>query len=426
MKMIHDIVLPQLAMGMAEGSIVEWLVTEGEHIEQDAPLVSIETEKVTIDVPAPSGGFVHIVTEAGTTVPVETLIAQIADTQEEYAQLSESPPKDVGVSPAASEYIENPRAALLEPSPVKQSLESAGRVRASGLAKKLARQEGISLSDISGTGPGGRIERHDVLLAIEERKSGAGSEPIALSENADASMREKGRVPLTGMRGTLAEHMTQAKTTAAQTYIYFEIDITDLLLARETMLNSEEAETRISMTPIYTKALSLACQHVPICNATLTGDEITIWENVNVGIAVAVPGKGKYESGLFVPVIKNVEDKNVMQLSGEIKELVEKARSGNLNREDMINHTITLSSTGGLASPGAWMVSTPVLNLPDVLAFQPGTSIKKPVIIDNQIVVRDILPCGLTFDHRAVDGEPACRFIQEITNLLSNPELVLL
>jgi len=220
--------------------------------------------------------------------------------------------------------------------------------------------------------------------------------------------------------------MVTSKTTAAHTYSFFEIDVSKLLAARKTMLDkSEELGTRVSLIALQVRALALACRHVPICNATVGIDAITVWDNVNVGIAVALPGKGEYDSGLVVPVIRNAHAKSVLEIDAEVKILVGKARKGELTAEDMAEGTITLSSTSGFAA-GVWAVSTPLLNLPQVVNFQPGTPIEKPVVVDGQVVVRSMLPCGLSFDHRAMDGEPVGRFVQKLIDFLGHPELMLL
>lgn len=420
--MIREVILPQLAMGMSEGSVVEWMAKEGARVERDQPLVAIETEKVVTDIPAPRGGFLHILVTGGEKIPVETLIARIADTEDEYRQIvGESSREPVAL--VASGVVSVPHEAGSDSAPRSGGVN--GRIRASGLAKKIAGQQGIALSAIPGTGPGGRIVRRDVLTAIErKRKRGAATVPEAGIPTK--GMREKARIPLAGTRKTIAERMVKAKNTAAHTHLFFEIDVTKLASMRDTLLSREqELGIRISRTAMYARAVALACQQIPICNATLTDSEITLWENVNVGIAVALPGRGEYDSGLMVPVVRNVETKGLLAIDREIKDLVRRAKSSALTPEDTADGTITISSTDGFM-PGAWMVSTPLLNLPQVMSFQPGSQIQKPIVVEGKVEVRTILPCGLTFDHRAMDGEPAARFARKMSDLLCNPELMLL
>lgn len=412
--MIREMVMPQLAMGMSEGTIAEWAVAEGGRVEKDVILLSIETEKVVTDLPSPYRGYLHICAVAGTTVPVEQPIAQIAETEEEYRQLlaSEKAPT-ASVSPAAA--VTAPAAVV--------AVSAPGRRQAvSGLAKKIAAQNGLDLASLAGSGPGGRIVKRDVLAALASPASTAAPKTPAKA----SGMREKSRVPLAGMRKAIAERMLRSKTTAAHTYVFFEIDVTKLVAARKTILaREEELGTRVSMTAFYARAMALACRQVPIINSTLVGDEIIVWENINIGIATALPGKSEYESGLVVPVLRDVESKGVLEIDREIRRLVTAARDGSLTARDTADGTVTLSSTAGFMG-GEWCVSTPLLNQPQVFNFQPGTPIEKPVVVDGEIVIRTMLPCGLSFDHRAMDGVPVASFNRKIADLLSHPELMVL
>lgn len=444
--MIHDVIVPQLAMGMSEGTIVEWAVAEGGRVTRDLPLVAIETEKVVTELPAPYSGFVHLLVQRGETLPVETVIARIADSEEEYRALlagdAAADGGDGGKAPAAplssdAAAAGDGRAASRQavpqaaPDATREPAATIGvtatpaerRVRASGLAKALARRHDIDLLQIPGSGPGGRIVRRDVIAALEQPKLASG--PAGKPSPAGA-MRPRAKVPLTGMRAAIAQRMLATKTTAAQTYGFFEVDLTKLLAARKTILDHEEEPgTRISLLAFYARAIAVACRHVPICNATLANDEITLWENVNVGIAVALPGRGEYDSGLIVPVVRDVQAKGLLQIDREIKDLVKRARASELSAAQTADGTITISSTDGFL-PGGWMVSTPLLNLPQVVNFQPSTPVEKAVVVDGQIVARTMLPCGFTFDHRAMDGEPIGRFVRKMRDLIANPELLLL
>lgn len=421
--MIREVMMPQLGMGMSEGTIAEWDVEEGERISREQPLVSVETEKVVTGLPSPYAGYVHILVAAGATVPIETLIAQIVDTEAEYQRL-------VGTATERGEPAPSPAAA---PAPRLVGQATTGRVRASGLARKLGRENGIDLTAVVGTGPLGRIIKRDLELVLTNVPAVA-TAPLPLPPVVAAAtpvhpsgIREKARIPLTGMRRTIAERMAKSKNLAPHTHIFFEIDVTKLMALRQ-MLREREKElgTHVSMTAIYARALALACRDVPICNAALIDGEIVLWDEVNVGIGVALPGRNEYDSGLVAPVVRNVETKGLLELDREIRELVARAREGRLSMQDMANATITLSSGARLNSSG-WMVGTPLLTLPQVVAFGPGAPVRKPVVRDDgQIVAGSILPCCLTFDHRALDGEPAARLAKSLTDFLGQPELMLL
>lgn len=422
--MIRELILPQLAMGMSEATIIEWMVPEGSLVQRDQPLVSIETEKVVTELPAPYNGYLHHVAKAGDVLPVENLMGHIAETEAEYQSLCSGGAEVAGGT--SNKQIE-PKAEAIDPTST--SGGQLGRVRASGLAKAIARQKGIDLSSITGSGPGGRIVRRDVEASLSRPMSmskPATTSTCSLPAQASAALREKARIPLTGMRKVIAERMVASKQNAAHTYVFFEIDITKLIAARQTLLDrAESLGTKVSLAALQIKAVAAACRQVPICNATLSSDAITVWENVNVGLAVALPGKGEYDSGLVVPVIRNADAKSLLQIDADIKTLVGRARKGELTADDMAEGTITMSSTGGFA-PGSWAVSTPLLNLPQVINFQPGSPIEKPIVVDGQVAVRTVLPCGLSFDHRAMDGAPVGKFVQSLIDLLSHPELMLL
>lgn len=421
--MIRDVIMPQLAMGMSEGTIVEWAVEEGQQVAREAVLLSIETEKVVTDLPAPYAGWLHRIGEPGKPIPVETVIAKIADTEAEYRALAQEPaPPETAPATPPGASSDAPGPAPMDAVPTMPR-----RVRASGLAKKLAQTGGLEIASVSGSGPGGRIVRRDVVAVLESQKPATAAVPSESPGTvAERGMRLRARVPVSGMRKAIADRMLRSKTTSAHTYVFFEVDATKLVAARNTILEREkELQTRVSMTAFYAKALAIALRRVPNCNATLAGDEIAIWDNVNIGVAVALPGRTEFESGLVVPVVRNVEAKGVLEIDREIKTLVEKAKAGRLNAADTSDGTVTLSSSAGFM-PGQWCVATPLLNQPQVLNFQPGSPIEKPVVIDGQIAIRTILPCGLSFDHRAVDGEPVARFNRAISDLLANPELALL
>ena len=419
--MIRDVILPQLAMGMSDGTIVEWALSEGEHVEREQPLLTLETEKVATELPAPYSGFLHIVAPINVAVPVEAVIAKIADTEAEYRNLVE------GTTVVGEGAASGSGAAATSAPGQAAARPATERIRASGLAKRIAQQRGINLAIITGTGPHGRIVRRDVEAAADVGR------PVAVGVSAafaiaagQATMREKARIPITGMRKTIAERMVKAKTTAAHTYAFFEVDVTKLVDVQQTIrAREEQLGTRVSQVAFFAKALALACVEVPICNATITGDDIVVWDNVNMGIAVALPGKGEYDFALVVPVIRDVECKGVLTIDREIKDLIARARAGSLGAADMADGTVTLSSTAGFL-PGAWAVSTPLINQPQVLNFQPGSPIERPVVVEGQVVVRTMLACGLSFDHRAMDGEPVGRFVRKLADLLTNPELMVL
>lgn len=428
--MLRNVILPQLGMGMSEGSIAEWLVADGAEVTRDQPIATIETEKVVTELPAPYAGIVQIVAPASDVkLPVDTVIARIADSRKDaensQATLTESVDSAEKSKPARPANV------------VKQ-----GRIRASGLAKELARKNGVQLAGLKGTGPSGRILRRDVDAELaradsarqenaSKRDAAAAVDVVSVLQRPAASHQSKpgvkARLPLTGIRKIIAERMVAASTEAAQTFCFFEIDVTGLAAWHRRLLAQQEAlGSRIALTAIYAKALAAACLHVPICNATVEGDEILLWEEVNVGIAVALPGRNKFESSLVVPVVRNVAQKGIVEINEDIRRIVAAARDGSLTPDDMGGATITMSSTNGFAAPGTWMISTPLLSLPQVINFQPGSMMEKPLVVDGAVAIRTVLPASIVFDHRAMDGVPATKLVRKLGEFLNGPESMLL
>lgn len=420
---------------MSEGSIAEWLVAEGAEVARDQPIAIIETEKVATELPAPYAGVVQILVAASDDkLPVETRIARIADSRAEYDRMRPDGATDVAAI----------RGEAVGRNPVGiGNGEAAGKIRASGLAKAVARKNGIDLAGLKGSGPSGRIVREDVNREIarlsaarpDERATGSASPAAASVAHAavvvvprsPAGVGEKARLPISGVRKVIAERMVAASTVAAQTFSFFEIDVTNIAEWRKRLLaRQDELGSRISLTAIYAKALAVGCRRVPICNATVEGDEIVLWDQVNVGIAVALPGRTEFDSSLIVPVVRDVDRKGIVEINDDIRRIVAKAREGRLAPDDTAGATITLSSTDGFALAGTWSVSGPLLNLPQVVNFQPGSMVDKPVVADGAIVIRTMLPCGLVFDHRAMDGAPAAKFVRALCELLQEPESMLL
>jgi len=433
----QDMVLPQLGMGMSEGSIEAWLVAEGAAVDRDQPIIAIETEKVVTELPAPIAGFVHQLARVGEKLPIDSVIAKIATSKEAYEALlaggaeatgaseREAPPASAGgdgFGPSGDARSPLPPGAVLAPSrnesePNRQGASTPSgpqRILASGLAKALARQHGIDLGQVSGTGPGGRIVESDVLRERDRTREAAA---------ATGMRRLKAKISVAGARRAIAERMVKASTQAAQTFGFFEVDVTNLLRVRE-LIADRSGERAPGLLAFYAKAVALACKKAPIVNSTLEGDAIFVWDEVNVGIAVALSGSTEFDSSLMVPVVHGVDMLSVGEINECIRQQVKKAREGALKPSDTVGGTITISTTDGF-SPGVWSVSTPLLNLPQAVNFQPGTPVKRPLVIDDEVAIRTVLPCGLTFDHRCLDGEPVGRFVRELCAYLQDPETML-
>jgi pyruvate dehydrogenase E2 component (dihydrolipoamide acetyltransferase) len=416
--MATNYLMPKLAMGMNEGTIIEWLVSEGQRVERGAPLMQVETEKVVYDVEAPEPGWFHIVVAAGETVPAESVIGQFAASEEEYAEI-------IGVASSASaptvQFNENlTSTGAVMPTPAAAvAAGPTGRIKASPLARKLARNRGIDLAALQGSGPGGRIVKRDVLAA------GTGTTAHAVqSEPGTLTVRET--VPLQGMRGAIARRMVQSLHSAAQLSQFSEVDATRLLKARRSFVaHADSYGTRVSLNAFMMKAIAVACQAVPIANAAIEGDQIVLYNEVNIGISVSLPGQGEFDSGLIVPVLRNVERKGLVQIDNELRDLATRAREGRLRPGDTEGGTITLSPTSAIGGEPIYCWSTPVLNLPQAVIVQPGVIEERAVVHKGKIRKRRMMPLSLTFDHRILDGDPFAHFVVILRRCLQSPELML-
>ncbi len=419
--MAKDYVMPKLAMGMNEGTVIEWLVPEGGHVEKGAPIMVVETEKVSYDLESPETGYLHILVPAGETVPVESPIAQFAATEEELATLTGAAQAATAIPAAISAAAPAAAPGAAQFMPHAFTPTGGGRVKASPLARKIARDAGLELSRVKGSGPGGRIVKRDVLAAMA---GGATSAPASVAAPA-GPLVEKARIPLKGtMRGTIARRMVESLQTAAQLSSAWECDVTRLLEARQRLVEKEELlGTRVSVNALLIKAIACAVKQVPLANSAIVGDDIVVYDTVNVGIATALPGDTPYDSKLLVPVLKHVERMGLVEIDLGMKALVEKARRGGLTAADLSDSTITLSSTAGLGPPGS--TNTPVLNMPNAVIIGPSTPLDKPVVVDGEIVIRTMMPISMTFDHRILDGVPISRFSSYMDACLRNPELML-
>jgi pyruvate/2-oxoglutarate dehydrogenase complex dihydrolipoamide acyltransferase (E2) component len=425
--MTTDYVMPKLAMAMNEGTINEWLVSDGAYVEKGQAIITVETEKVSYDLDSPNAGYLHIVVPAGETVPVEVVIARFTETEEQSMD-----------TPAGAN--ETPPPAGAEPSlPSNTQEQKAGdRIKVTPVVKKLAREHGIDLATITGSGPGGRIVKRDIMdvvnnpepLPVESVAASASPDSPAssgstLAAAGSAGTTELARIPVKGKtRAIIASRMQQSLQSTAQLSSGWDSDVTELLAVRKRLATREEQlGTRISVNAFLIKAMVYAIRQIPLANSALVGDEIILYDTINVGIAVALPGETEYDSTLIVPVLKHVERMGLVEIDVGMKSLIERARRSALTAEDMTESTITISSTAGIAPPG--MQSTPILNIPNAMIVGPSTPCEKPVVVNGQIVPRMMLPISVTFDHRVIDGEPAARFIKHLHECLENPELLL-
>ncbi len=426
------VAIPKLGMAMTEATVVEWQIAEGARVNRGDVVVTIETEKTNWDVEAQASGWLHVLVPTEETVPVGRVIGLLAETEAELAALQKQPPPVLMTTQATPET---------EPAPA-QAPEAAPRlgrrseVRVSPAAKKIAEDNGLDLASIAGTGPDGRIVRQDVERALEatanapaaaSQPAPQGAPPVPVAAPVDVSGEYQGKrvaatIPLKGMRRTIAEHMHASLSMSAQLTYMGEAEMTEIVALRNRLLaHEQELGAHITYTDIIVVAVARALRDVPIVNSSLVGDEIKVWEDVNVGVAVALD-RG-LEGGLIVPVVRNVDQKPLRQVSAEIASLVERARNGRLLPDDVAGGTFTVTNLATVG--GGWFMGTPIINQPQSAILAVGSVTDRAVVRDGQVVARAMMPFSLTYDHRVVDGAPAARWAARLMELLAEPALFL-
>lgn len=408
-------------MTMKEATLAEWKVKEGDAAHTGDVVLVIETDKTKWEVEAAADGLLHILVDVDQTVPVGTLVGLLADDKDELASLQ----KDSGAAMAAATTQPEPEAEISGSGkpPSGAAPGKKTRVKASPVAKKLAEKRGIDLSSISGTGPGGRITKDDVLNAAETAPAASGETTTASEERDGIKVKEI--VPLRGMRKAISDHMHQSLAVSAQLTATGEIEATELKKLRTELVKQEAAlGTRITYTDICVLAAAKTLRDVPAANASLIDNEIILWEDINIGVAVALEGGDALGGGLIVPVIRNADKKSLTEISKELKASVEKARDGKLMPDDVSGGTFTITNLSALGG-GSWGYGTPIINQPQSAILGTGAISDRAVVREDEIVIRPMMPISFTFDHRVLDGAPAGVFSARFSQLITNPYLLI-
>jgi pyruvate dehydrogenase E2 component (dihydrolipoamide acetyltransferase) len=417
--MAKNITIPKLGMTMTEAKIVEWKFGEGQMVNKGQVVLVLETAKVTYDLEALDSGYLHIIYQPEAVLGVGDAAGQLAETEEELRALEKETP---GAAAAGAEVAKKASVETHE-----EPVARPGRVKISPVAKKLAEDSGIDYTRIEGTGPDGRIVKEDIEKALEERKRAPAQVPgegVPVTGEVVDGKRVKKSLPLKGMRAVIAEHMHRSLQVSAQLTSGTEVEMTEMIRLRESLKSkAEEMGIRLTYTDIFVYLLAKVLKEQPIMNSSLIGKEIKLWEDINIGVAVALE-VSEYESGLVVVVVRNADRKNLYEISQTIKELVERARNGRLMPDDISGGTFTLTNTGGFNTGWSW--GTPIINQPEMGIFQTGPIVDRPVAVEGQVVVRPMMPVALTFDHRVLDGVPADKFLARMVELIRNPYQVLL
>ncbi|OLN23306.1 branched-chain alpha-keto acid dehydrogenase subunit E2 [Domibacillus antri] len=374
--------MPKLGESVTEGTVTKWLVSEGDHVNKYDPIAEVLTDKVNAEIPSSFTGVIQeIIAKEDETLSVGDVICTI-ETEEAIVENEEK-----GV-------------------PMPLSTSSDNRARYSPAVLKLSQQHNIDLSKVKGSGKGGRITRKDVQALIEagkETSSAVQKEPVAHGDII---------VPLDGIKQTVAANMVRTKQEVPHAWMMIEADVTKLVQYRDSMKQSFKQNEGFNITyfAFFVKAVARALKEFPEMNAMWAGDHIVRKKEINISIAVAADDK------LFVPVVKQADEKSLKGIARDIHDLAKKARSGTLRSEDVTGGTFTLNNTGSFGS----VQSMGIINYPQAAILQVESIIKRPVIIDGMIAVRDMVNLCLSLDHRVLDGLICGRFMKRVKELLEN------
>jgi len=407
--MATEIKLPRLGQGMESGTIIKWLKSEGDQVQKGEPLYELDTDKVTQEVEADASGVLLKIAVAEGEVPVGKTIAVIGE-QGESVEVADDAQEEGSPARAREEERARGREAPSEQvTEIKQPSTTNGRIKASPLARRIARERGIDLSNVAGTGPDGRVVAEDV-----ERAAATGA-PVAPPASAPtAPPQEVELEQLSSMRKTIARRLTEA-WQAPVFQLGITVDMGRALEVRKRLVELNADSAKPTVSDLLTKVCAMALMRHRAVNALYKGDAIELYPTANIGIAVAIP------NGLVVPVIEGCERKTIAEIASARVELVDRARSGRLQQGDLDGGTFTISN------PGMFGIERfiAVLNPPQAAILAVGSTEEKPVVVDGQVVVRPRLELTLTCDHRAIDGATGAQFLGDVKAFLEEPGLAL-
>jgi 2-oxoglutarate dehydrogenase E2 component (dihydrolipoamide succinyltransferase) len=428
-----DIIMPQMGESIVEGTITKWLKKPGDKVQRDEPLFEISTDKVDAEIPAPASGVLQeIKVTEGTTVGVNTVVGTISADGESAAPAKTAPAKAAAPPPAKEEKKEEKKpaaqAALAPPpasAPALQETSEDEETRSSPLVRKIAREHGVNLSQISGTGLGGRITKQDITAFIERAPAApsapsapasAAPQPAAASAPSRPAAQAPAAypgdlVPMTNMRKIIAQRMIESRRTSAHVHCMYEVDFTRIvtLRAKHKIAFEQRHGVRLTFMPFFVRAAIIALQQWPIVNASIAGDNIRYHRQINVGIAVAL------DWGLIVPVLKNAGDLNFLGLQRGITDLGERARTKKLKPEDVEGSTFTVTNPGQFGA----VFGLPIINQPNSAIMGVGGITKQPLVVtdkegNDSIAIRSVVHLTLGYDHRLIDGAVADQFMAQV------------
>ncbi|MEN6568355.1 MAG: dihydrolipoamide acetyltransferase family protein [Veillonellales bacterium] len=389
--------MPKLGLSMKEGIVGKWLKNEGDSVKKGEDLLEVMTDKISNKIEAPvEGTLLKIIANKKAKLPVGGLLGIIGSTGEDISQIIAAN-NTVKTTPAAAKTAAG-KVAMAASAAV-----PGAKVKISPAARALAEANEIDYSQLAGSGPEGRIVKEDIEQAITEKSA---------AKDSRATIEV---LPYEGMRQVIGENMANSWKTAPKVTHHVGVDLTAIQTLRTT-INADVKETeKISVTDIVVKAAARALEVHPKINATLNGDEILILQDINIGVAIAIP------DGLVVPVVKNANKKSLAEVSKEIKNFAKSARRNKLDPVEMTGGSFTVTNLGGYGSVDYF---TPIINQPESAILGVGRTVRKPVAVADQIVIRPIMGLSLSFDHRVIDGAPAAEFLALLIKLIEQPHKI--
>ncbi len=456
--MAVDIVMPQMGESIFEGTITKWLKKPGDKVERDEPLFEISTDKVDAEIPSPSAGVLkEIKVGEGQTVPIQTVVGVIDAAGSGAAAAAPAPvparapaPTPVPAKTAAPAPAPVPAPRPVAPAPMASAPAAAAaapapastgeRIHSSPLVRRMAKEHGIDLSTVAGTGAGGRISKQDIeaviaaggapapaptVVSIPARPAVVPPPPPPGATGAQAHVALETAVPrerlyfgnyevqpMSVMRQKIAEHMVMSKHVSPHVYSVDEIDMTKVATLRAKSKDEFEKryETKLTFMPFFVKAAVAGLRAFPTMNASLDGTNVVLHKDINIGIAVAL------DWGLLVPVIKNADEKNVLGIQRTMNDLAERARTKKLKPEEVQEGTFSITNPGVFGG----LFGLPVISQPNVGILGLGAIEKRPVVVDDAIAIRSMCYVTLSYDHRVVDGAIAHQFLHKVKETLEN------
>jgi pyruvate dehydrogenase E2 component (dihydrolipoamide acetyltransferase) len=425
-----DVIMPQMGESIFEGTITKWLKKPGDKVQRDEPLFEISTDKVDAEIPAPASGVLQEIKVAeGNTVQVNTIVGTIS-ADGESSTPAKSAPAAAPPTPAQKKEAAPAPPPQPAPTPAPAHETQDEDVRSSPLVRKIAREHNVDLSQVSGTGLGGRITKQDIMAFIEKGPAAAAPAPSPAPSQASVSAPPQPSrpapapaaipgelVPMSQMRKIIAQRMIESRRTSAHVHAMFEVDLTRIVNLRNKLKNSFEQRNgaRLTFMPFFVRAAIIALQQFPIVNASLEGDNIRYHRHVNAGIAVAL------DWGLIVPVLKNADELNFLGLQRGITDLGERARTKKLMPTDVEGVTFTITNPGQLGA----VFGLPIINQPNVAILGVGGIAKQPMVVTDtdgadSIAIRSVVHLTLGYDHRIIDGALADHFMVVVKKTLEN------